>query len=466
MMTCEGRAISLWFGRVFPALAVLASMFGCGDAPGAPPIRNVVVVVIDTLRADHLESYGYQRPTSPFLAELARGGVLFEDASSPAPQTVPAVLSLWSGVHPSRHGVQYFPASDSFHPRMPRAPPTAPSETTFMAEYFRAAGFQTGAVVTNPWLQSKWGFAQGFDWYMHRGPGTRGAEVNAAALEILDDIDAPRFLLYLHYMDVHAPYLPSEEYLADFARGIYGSYVHWNGRKGAVSATDLAYTRAVYDAGIRTMDDALREFVVELSDRGLLEQTLLVVTGDHGEEFYEHEGLGHGHALYGELLRVPLVITHPSLSPRRIATPVGLIDVLPTLLALTGIATRGDYTGVSLLPLLRGQEGAGPAADRPLFFELGWAKSIRRGDRKLIRHRRSSGGTPTEVHFDLSRDHEEALPQPEAPWAEALREELDAFLSGAVSAKPMRPADREEAGIAPGSELEQQLKLLGYLDDD
>ena len=112
------------------------------------------------------------------------------------------------------------------------------------------------------------------------------------------------------------------------------------------------------------------------------------------------------------------------------------------------------------------RRGLGPPRIAPLFFELGRAKSIRRGDRKLIRHRRSSEGPSTEVHFDLSRDPEEALPQTEAPWAEALREELDAFLSDTDSAKPVRPADREEASIAPGSELEQQLKLLGYLDDD
>jgi arylsulfatase A-like enzyme len=264
------------------------------------------------------------------------------------------------------------------------------------------------------------------------------------------------FFLYVHYMDVHDPYLPSEHHAARFSEGKDGEYVHWHGKQGEAPPRDVDYTRALYDACIRSLDDRLAVLEAALRERKLWRETLFVVVGDHGEEFYEHEGLGHGHEFWNELVRVPLLLAHSSLSPQRIDTPVSLTDVLPTLLDLAGLTHSSMLAGQSLAPLI----GTEPdEEERPLFMELGPAKAVRLGRYKLIRRREGS-----EVHeefFDLAADPREKLPLSDPAWGGELRSRLDRF-AAEVETRP----EREHGEIGKGSELEKQLRVLGYLGGD
>jgi arylsulfatase A-like enzyme len=445
-------------------LALAVATDGCAPAPRPTEGANVVILMVDALRADRLGCYGHTAPTSPFVDTLAREGVLFERAFSAAPQTVPSALSLWSGVYPSRHGNLYFPTRDAF--RMPgrRYRPRVPAGLPLMAELFAQHGYTTAAVMSNPWLRPEFGFARGFDHYVHlprrRRPVPRGPQVNANALNLLGHVKGGRFLLYVHYMDVHNPYEPPAAYRDAFAGRLPGRYVYLNGPFPLVQPEDLAFTQALYDAGVRAVDDQIRDIGLMIRAHGLGPSTIVVVLSDHGDEFQEHGGLGHGWTLHEEMLHTPLVVVHPGLVPagRRIATPVSHVDLLPTLLDLTGLPIPPGLDGVSLAPLLLGAEDEGDRPERALYAELGDGRAIRRGERKLIRMERN--GTREEA-YDLAADPGERRPVAERPpWVRALAAELAAFADAAV---PLEPATADELPPPPDPHLEEQLRALGYV---
>ncbi len=451
-------------------LASGAALGACGGE-GRGPLKepSLLLVVVDTLRADHLGCYGHARPTSPFLDSLAERSVLFEDVTSASSHTVPAVLSLLSGLHPHRHGNQYFPETNSLRAPRPRVRPLVPRGVALLAEELRAARFATAAVVANPWLRAEYGFARGFDdyralhgreWTAHPG----GEEVNAVAGELLERFRGRRFFLYLHYMEPHAPYDPPPGPRELLAGGLEGENVYRAGPAPGLRPEDLRFMHALYEAEVRAVDDRLRELAAQLEARGLAGSTLLVIAGDHGEEFHEHRGLGHGYTLYEEVTRVPLLFSHPDLpgTPRRVRAPVAGVDLLPTLLELAGLPVPTGLDGRSLAPLVLGGEAAAePPAERPLLSELGNQAALRRGAGKLLRWRAPGG---REDAFDLSRDPGEARPLPEpegAAWRAALSAELAAFLR--VEAGPEGSAAAAEPG-PPEPELEQRLRALGYVE--
>jgi arylsulfatase len=377
---------------------ILAGLAACGSREDPPP--NVLVLCIDTLRGDRLGYQGYQRDTSPVIDALAARGARFREAYSTYPQTAPAVASLFSGLHPSAH--EKTSAAGS------RLAP----ELELMAETFRRAGYRTGMVTTNPMLAPGLGYEQGFEectWV--RGlrsqaeadaslagaevaPGThttvrhgkasyygRGDAASEAALEWLDGLggSGEPFFLYLHYMDVHSPYsapAPHDEMFVEAP----GRDRYCNGvPNDSVSSEDLAYMQALYDGGIRYTDSMVGELLRGLDERGLLTRTLVALVADHGEEFLEHGGLGHGQTLHRELLRVPLLLAGPGIAPHDVTATVSLVDVYPTLCQLTGTPVPADLQGQSLVPLL----GAGgtPTA-RVAFAECGGTRlSLARGSR-------------------------------------------------------------------------------------
>ncbi len=320
---------------------------------------NLLVVCIDTLRADRLGFMGYERPTSPFLDELAGAGHVFTSAFSTYPRTPTSIASLFTSLYPTTHGT------------IER--PNLPLATTTFAERFSAAGWSTAAVVTNPHLSPGLGFDQGFDSYVYlsgphaksqprsdaladgRTPSSpdvryarsegalyyaRGDGVNAAALDWLDEPRDTPFLLYLHYMDVHNPYVSPAPYQDMFvtsrARDLYC--------KGTpppdveVTDADVEFMGAIYDGQVRYVDELLRELFTQLERRGVLDDTLLVFTSDHGDELFEHGGFGHGTTLYDELIHVPLLVWAPgTVPPGRTDGVVSLLDVSPTLAELYGL---------------------------------------------------------------------------------------------------------------------------------
>ncbi len=452
-----------------PALAALAA--ACGSAPDPLGRPNLVLVVADTLRADHLGSYGYARATSPCLDAIAARGVVFEDVSAPSSHTVSSVLSLFSGVDPQRHGNLYYFETNSFRVPERRVRPEVPAALPLLAEELGRAGYRSGAVVANPWLRTRYGFARGFERWsdLHAGEWKRhprAEQVLASARELLDALGGAEspFFLYLHFMDPHSPYRPSDAQRGRFAKGERAEIDLRHGPAPDAAPGDVARLRDRYDEAIRSFDDALCALERELGERGLAERTLLAITSDHGEEFHEHGGLGHGFSLYEEVLRVPLVFAHPALAgvPRRIAAPAAGVDLLPTLLDAAGVAAPAGGDGVSLLPLLLERESA-PAlaaelARRSRLSELGPLVALRRGAHKLIRARDGS----SEELYDLARDGREARARRAGDAAPSWRAPLAAELEARLRREGPRAGSAAPAEAE--ADFEARLRALGYVE--
>jgi arylsulfatase len=361
--------------RGFGRLCALLLAAACHEEPRTRP--NVLVLCVDTLRGDRLGFQGYGRETSPNLDALAARGTRFRQAYSTYPQTSPAVASLFTGLYPSAHR------------KTREASATLALELTTLAEAFAHAGYRTGSVATNPHLSPGLGYEQGFEHYVYvqgtkpsgragQGrseevalPGTtverrtsetayygRGDAANQAALEWLDGLTGPEpFLLYVHYMDVHSPYVSPAPYQEMFVEGP-GTDRYCNGvPPRPVRPEDLAYTGSLYDGGVRYLDTLVAELLSALEARARLADTVVVLVADHGDEFLEHGGFGHGNTLYRELLHVPLVFAGPGVEARDVHTPVSLVDVLPTLCELAGVAAPGRAQGQSLRAFLSGLDG-------------------------------------------------------------------------------------------------------------
>ncbi len=346
------------------------------DRESAPP--NIVLISVDTLRADHLGLYGYGRPTSPRLDAWARGAVVFEEAVAPAPWTLPSHVSMLTGVTALAHGVNY---------RLP-----APASLPFLAEILRAHGYSTAAWTGGSWLAPRYGFAQGFDVYhAWTAPDDWDGELAAhveAAVDWLRRTAAEPFFLFFHTFETHAPYLPREPFYSRWARDaglrsapirIYDRLLPPLAEEGFVLRKQLVVGRdgetgfgaspeeqiqlgVAYDSGIAYADRQLGRLLEALAERNLTERTLVVLTSDHGESLGEEGLVSHGH-LHDSNLLVPWILALPGgrAAGERIPGQVGLVDLVPTVLDLLGLPVPGGLDGRSLAPLLR---GAAPAAPR------------------------------------------------------------------------------------------------------
>jgi arylsulfatase A-like enzyme len=339
------------------------------------------VLIVDTLRADHLSSYGYGRPTSPTLDRLAREGVLFENAFSTSSYTLPSHASLLTGLYPFQHGVEW---QTSKHP--------AALPLSNLPETLQTLGYRTGAFSANTfWFSREHGFGRGFhhfDEYFHsvedafmrtaygrivtRGLlqriGTpdiparrRAASINSALLSwIKRDRDAP-FFVVANYMDVHDPYLPPQPYRSAFSAGPEppGGILHWElNIPNRLSPEELQGEIDAYDGGIAYVDSQIGALVSLLEARNTDRDLLLIVTSDHGDEFYEHGGFLHGTHLYREVVHVPLIIWQPGRVPAkvRIETPVTNASVAATILRELGI----DWHAAAAPPLQPLWQAPGP----------------------------------------------------------------------------------------------------------
>jgi len=435
-------------------------------APAAAGARrpNVLVYLVDTLRADHLGAYGYPRPTSPAIDALARQGVLFEHARAHSSWTRPTAAAILTGLHP---------LSMQISGRASRLP----SEAVTLAEHLAPLGYRTGFITTNVNTSEPFGFRQGSEIFRYL-PGqahgvrgkTRADRVTAEALRILDETDAAKpFLLYLHTVDPHAPYLPPEEQRQRFVPRLDNPRLGDRSTLGALErgrieadAETLAQLRGLYDAEIAANDVAFGTLAAALAERGLWDETVVVFVSDHGEEFLEHGKVEHGRTLYEEQLRVPLIWKLPrgAAAGTRVATPVEQVDILPTLLELVGAPVPAGLPGRSLAPAFAGAD----LAERPSFAHLdrlGYIyasvhdrgyKLIRRLDPEVFRFR-----TSREL-FDLAADPGEQVNRFHS--LRVRRALLDSRLRAFDLAWGHRIA--EETGELDGG-LEAELKALGYL---
>ena len=454
------------------SLPVWADPNVLAPAPRGEDAFNLIILSVDTLRADFLTSYGYPDDTAPFLdAEFARGGTLFENLVASAATTGPSHMSMFTALTPSAHGVT----------RGGRV--LSPGATT-LAEALRRQGFATGAVTEGGTLNAWQGFGRGFDFYAenpspHVFRATGQVDVTfAAARRWLARQRDRRFFLFLHTFQVHAPYSPPGRYAELFPRPAPGHEM----RPGLPPDRDPR----LYAREIRYVDDELRSLFATLVELDLDESTVFVVTSDHGDEFLEHGYWGHGAHVHAEITRVPLLIRGPGI-PRglRVARPVSHVDLMPTLLDLAGAPPVPGGMGHSFADVLRGSATGASAPERPLYSEAWYPRgrtpdafiaieqptlAVRVGSRKLIRFRR--GGGFAYAYYDLAADPEERFDRhgdhPEE--ARDLRALVDAY---AERARAMQSA-REQARGGPGApdtvpatldpEREEKLRALGYVD--
>jgi arylsulfatase A-like enzyme len=432
--------------RLGVVLALASIATAC--APSPPTLRNVILISVDTLRADHLGAYGHPRPTSPNLDAFAAAGVVFEDVSSTSPWTLPAHTSLFTGRYLRGHGV---------HTEGHRLPDDVPT----LAAILKERGFATGAVVNTLFLSPRFGVARGFDHYgvieSDQSPEGAARRVTDAAIAWLEDRSEP-FFLFVHHFDVHSDYrsLPQHERRFAPEPGRFDGrtiqlLLAIRGDK-PIDAADALHLAKLYDAGIFQLDAELARFFAWLRERGRLEDTLVIVTSDHGEEFLEHGGLLHGSTHYQELLRVPLLLGGAGVPAGvRIAAPVSTVDVAPTVLSLLGVPAPPGVDGIDLSPLWRGED-ADPG--RALMAEAASPvlRTVRRGRHKLI-IRAENGDREL---YDLSED-----PGESRDLASTQTELADSLAAEAVGLARAAREPEPAAELTP--EQKAHLRSLGYL---
>ena len=391
----DPHALSTWLRRAITlGVLLLASCAPPDDAltrTDAP--LNVVLICLDTVRADRLGCYGYrERPTTPALDALAARSVVFRNATAPAGWTKPSVPSFFTGLYPVQHGVY----EGSARSRDALLSDVLPERVDTLAEAYREAGYETVAFVHNDQLRAGLGFEQGFELYDDNDGDAR--EIRTAALDWLDhrQRDAP-FLMYLHLLDAHWPYDIPEAYASLYAdadaaalfRGGDSRALRDAINDGAVALTpeQLATMGALYDGALRFLDDELRQLLDGLEQRGLADRTVIAVVADHGEEFLEHGRIGHGHGLWENLLRVPWILHVPGRPAASVEAEVNLVDLPATLLSASGVAPPPRAGGVAFSESV---DRLGKA-DRqtPTFAEHkshdSYQQSLRVGSLKLVR---------------------------------------------------------------------------------
>jgi arylsulfatase A-like enzyme len=362
----------MWIAGLRHAPASMAVALLLLAAPSRLAPSNLVIITLDTTRADRLSPYGFMNVALPHLERLAREGVLFDDAVSVAPLTLPAHASLFTGLLPPDHGV-----------RDNADPPLADRYIT-LAEVLRARGFRTAASVGSVVLDSARGLRQGFETYRdlaavfsHDVRQRRGDQVVADAVDWLGAMGGARFFLWVHLYDAHWPYDPPEPYRS-------------------------AYSHDPYSGEIAFADAQIGRLLVFLEAKALLDRTIVVVVADHGESLGERGERRHGVLLYENVLRVPLMLRAPGLRPSRVPDLVRLIDVMPTVLDLLDVPAAPASDGRSFADLVHGRSRR---QEREAYFEsvyaerlgCGRSRSLRRGRLKLI------DGVRPEL-YDLEQD--------------------------------------------------------------
>jgi choline-sulfatase len=431
--------------------------------------KNVVVLLIDTMRARSLKAFNpNSRVKTPVLDKIAAEGALFEAAQSPENWTKPSTASILTGLYPATHGAKTDGAM-------------VPKGATLLSEALKEAGFATGSFIANGYVSDKFGFKQGWDYYTNyiREKKTTDAEnVFKEAGDWVEQHKDERFFAYVHTIDPHVPYDPPEEFLGMYMKQPYAGVVsprktpdqlaeakHTPPKINFTSA-DKQYLRDLYDGEVSYHDHYLGLFVERLKKLGLYDDTVFVITADHGEEFDEHGSFGHGHSVYQELLWVPFMVRLPGVVPAgtRIPQAVSTLGVFSTVLDAVGVPVPTQAEEKSYLPWIRG--AAAPAAPVAFSDFLDDRRVVRAGRWKLILR-----GT-NETFFDLETDPTEQKELNRAKYPVASRY-TTIMLGQFLGAKDRRSwlrgggqgqkLEKEDANI--DETLREQLKAIGYAGD-
>ncbi|MFT5441675.1 MAG: arylsulfatase A-like enzyme [Myxococcota bacterium] len=469
----------------FAWLGVVALATGCEPSEHAPspsPTNaepeaqanrdakpNMLVYIVDTLRADALGTYGADASTTPAADAFAQEGLVFDNAYAPSSWTRASVASILTGEYPIAHGAE--DRGDRLG-----------DDATVLPEVLSQSGYYTGLITTNPNVGSFFGFRQGFDDLVELYDAKDTAEIHSAALiasadDVADAVEqwldkAPEpFLLVVLSIDPHSPYSPPSDYIPALKSGQHAALDgtgHWINRKD-LSGADQERIRSLYAGEVRYADAGFGRVLKSLRTRGLEQRTISVLTSDHGEEFWEHGIRGHGKSLYDEALRVPLIIRAPGRIDAGIRSDrhAETIDILPTLLDLASLPKLEGIAGESLVaepdsPL------AGSSAEAPVYASLTLGKhrmlAVRDRDWKLIWDLNSG----TKELFDMRAPGEQTNAAPGAPARTAA---LMTLLTNHRERTEQRRTDIYGAGgtaDAPPAtlpDIERALLIeLGYID--
>ncbi|MDJ0849240.1 MAG: sulfatase [Myxococcota bacterium] len=412
---------------------------------------NVVFVLIDTLRADRLGAYGYERPTSPNIDALASSGILFQNALAQSSWTKTSMASIWTGTYPANNGII-------------RYNDVMPEEARMPAEVFREAGYRTAGIWRNGWVAPNFGFSQGFEFYLNPKPGRErqraqgrhpagGAlkgtdeDIVTSAFEFIDNFGRERFFLYLHFMDLH-------QYVYDEASARFGT-----------SYSD------VYDQSINWTDRLIGLIVERIDSIGALPNTIFVIASDHGEAFQEHGIEGHARNLYSEVVNVPIVISLPFMLEGGIVVKERVlnVDIWPTVFELIGLPPLPATDGRSLVPLVMaaaaGREDGSFARPAIAHLDRRWGTpdvsdplvSVTEGDKRLL----WMANRPAKSRlFDLAQDPAEKtnLYDPEDPEATRLEGLARRYYEEAENPWGVEPKQVELDELRLN-----QLRALGYV---
>lgn len=414
---------------------------------------NVVLIVIDTLRRDHLSLWGGEWDNTPNLSAFAMEAVRFDRAFSQAPWTTPSIGSLLSSRYPSDLGIT------SNESRLP-------AEAELLSEVLQRSGYATGAVVSHTFCGSEWGFDQGFDSFDETQAGGHrtisAQEVSDRAIQFVDAQDRP-FFLFAHYFDPHIVYQEHADFsFASTERGAYEGPVRSGMSLQDIRTArirrpsrDLREVERIYASEIAFTDHHIGKLLEHLRARGIMDDTLVIVTADHGEEFLDHGRWGHAKTLYNEVVEVPLLIRYPRGEAAVVDQPVGLVDVFPTVLSAAGLPPPPSIEGRAL-QTVRAESA------RPVFFETRRNGIDRRGvivgDYKwvvdLVKQRQTL--------FDYQRDpgETEDLSQAKPEIARQLSRLLEEWIA---TRSPISSGEQE---VELSGEERERLEALGYLDGD
>lgn len=340
------------YGSALASLSPCLWLGGCGKA-GGKKRPNIILVTLDTTRADHLGCYGYSRNTSPNVDKLAAESVFYTRAVAPSSWTLPSHASLFTGKFTSSHGARYdadgplylldaIAGPESWNTY--RARGLSPTEST-LAGHLKQAGYATGAVVAGPWMKKVFGLGKGFDYYNDDEIGTVNGrlayQVTRKAVTWVEKSQKNEFLLFLNYFDAHGPYNPPKEFLKPFLPST---------QQAVRSMTSKEQQLSLYDGEIFYMDHYFGQFLEKLKAQKLYDDALIIITADHGELFGEHGKTGHGHSLWQEEIHVPLFIKYPAgeESPKQLDSRLQLTDILPLICKRVGIEKPEGIQGETL----------------------------------------------------------------------------------------------------------------------
>jgi arylsulfatase len=405
-----------------------------------PNRYNILLIVIDALRPDHLGCYGYHRNTSPAIDRIAAEGVLFKNTISQSSWTKPAVASLLTGTCPETHGVKGIRHA-------------LPELDTYLPTLLQGVGYATGCIQTNPFLSVESGFSQGFDLYLElfdKAPGVYKPRVSDAVAAVSTWLSRPRnapFFLYLHLLDTHNPYAPPKEFR------LFGN-----------EETDL------YDAEIAFVDYHIQLIREMLLKNGLYDKTALIITADHGEEFFEHGTQYHAKNLYQEVIKVPLIISVPGIFDAAVPTSsqVRSLDIVPTILDIAGLPSCATHEGISLVRHMQGET----VPDFPAFSQIGDGRhaggldliSFSTGEYKLIVDKKAN----SRELYHLAGDPHERCNRVEQDGNIARQLEAQAIhiLCPSEDEKdsPKRKKKATPEIITIDDHVRQQLRGLGYIE--